>query len=147
MKLRHSPYHWILAALVAVAFLLTLSEAHGQNGAAAMFEGRPAAAGAQGRLGAQTGVAQGGVGAQGDEEAAVHGGTSSTAKTDTRTDKKTVRKSKTAEVKPKRDPGMAKDQHSATGKAKRAVRNTVSRARHGVSPVDSGVKEDAGLGF
>jgi hypothetical protein len=123
MKPRHSSYHWILAALVAIAFLLTLSEAHGQSGVAAMVNGWLASA-------------QGGIGAPGDE-AAVAG-------TDRKTDKKTVRKSKSAEVKPKRDPGLAKDQQSATGKVKRAVRNTISRARHGVSPVDSGAEQSAG---
>jgi hypothetical protein len=138
MKLRHSPYHWILAALVAIAFLLTLSEAHGHDGAAAMIQGQPAMAGAQGGLGAQAGAEQGDIGVHGDEAAA--------AGPDSKKDGKTLRKSKPVEVKPKRDPGFAKDQHSATGKVKRAVRNTISRARHGVSPVDSGVKEVAGLG-
>jgi hypothetical protein len=48
--------------------MLALNEAHGQ-GAGAVFEGRPAMAGAQAGLGAQAGPSQGGVGVQGSEAA------------------------------------------------------------------------------
>ena len=68
MKMLHSPYHWITVALVASAALFTLSNAHGQhNDASAMFEGRPAMAGAQGGTGAMAGPPQGGIGLQGDD--------------------------------------------------------------------------------
>ncbi len=50
MRMQHTPYHWIVVALIAAAFLLALSEAHGQGigstGSAAVFEGRAAMAGA-----------------------------------------------------------------------------------------------------
>lgn len=79
MKIHHSPSHWIMVALVLAAFLLTLSEAHGQS----------------------TGAA--------------------------------VRKDVVSE----RDKSLAKDQRS-TKKAVRGVKRSISRARHGTSPVDAG---------
>ena len=70
MKIHHRPSHWVAVALVLAALLLALNEAHGQSaGAGAVFEGRPAMAGAQGGLGAQAGPPQGGVGVQGPEAA------------------------------------------------------------------------------
>ncbi len=70
MKIRHRPSHWVAVALVLAALMLALNEAHGQSaGAAAVFEGRPAMAGAQAGLGAQAGPPQGGVGVQGPEAA------------------------------------------------------------------------------
>lgn len=68
--IRHHPTHWIAVAVVLVFALLTLREAHGQSAnAAAMFEGRPALAGAQAGLGAQAGPPQGGIGLQGSDGA------------------------------------------------------------------------------
>jgi hypothetical protein len=56
MRIPHTPYHWIIVALILVLLLLALNEAHGQStGAAASFGGRPAMAGAQAGLGAQAG--------------------------------------------------------------------------------------------
>ena len=50
MRMPHTRYHWLAIALVLVALLLALNDAHGQptgsTGPAAMFEGRPAMAGA-----------------------------------------------------------------------------------------------------
>lgn len=70
MKIHHRPSHWVAVALVLAALMLALNEAHGQSaGAAAVFEGRPAMAGAQAGLGAQAGPPQGGVGVQGPEAA------------------------------------------------------------------------------
>lgn len=72
MKIHHRPSHWVAVALVLAALMLALNEAHGQGGgagAAAVFEGRPAMAGAQAGLGAQAGPPQGGVGVQGSEAA------------------------------------------------------------------------------
>lgn len=70
MKIHHRPSHWVAVALVLAALLLALNEAHGQGaGAAAVFEGRPAMAGAQAGLGAQAGPPQGGVGVQGADAA------------------------------------------------------------------------------
>ena len=66
----HHPTHWIAVALVLALALLALEEAGGQStGAAAMFEGRPAMAGAQAGLGAQAGPPQGGIGVQGTQAA------------------------------------------------------------------------------
>jgi hypothetical protein len=71
MKLdHHPPYHWIAVALVTAAFLFAVSTAYGQaTGANAVFEGRPAMAGAQGGIGAQAGPPQGGIGVQGSDAA------------------------------------------------------------------------------
>jgi hypothetical protein len=121
MKTRHSPHHWILVALVLAALLLALNEAHGQStGSAAVFEGRPAMAGAQGGLGAQAGPPQGGIGVQGSEM--------TSAERD---------RAKGKEVSPPADQSVAKDQRSALKKAKRAGKSTITRKRHGVSPIDS----------
>jgi len=150
MKTHHTRYYWITVALVVIAFLLTLSEAHGQAaGAAAVFEGRPALAGAQSGQGAQAGPPQGGIGVQGNEAAerglrlrkpslldevrqgARKGGVEIAA-ADHNTDM-TARK----EVQPTRDRSLAKDERSSVQKGKRAAKRTISRARHGVSEIDS----------
>ena len=57
MKIHHSRSHWVMVALVLAAFLLTLSEAHGQS----------------------PGVPQGGIGVQGSEAAAIAGTDTDTA--------------------------------------------------------------------
>lgn len=64
----HHPTHWIAVALVAALALIAFETA-GQmsTGSTAMFEGRPVLAGAQGGLGAQAGMPQGGLGVQGSE--------------------------------------------------------------------------------
>lgn len=150
MKIHHRPSHWVVVALALAAFLLTLTEAHGQStGAAGVFEGRPAIAGAQGGLGAQAGVPQGGIGVQGSEVAersvqqlrkpsgldeiqqARREGPADATVAGADTDV-TVRK----EVEPQRDKSLAKDQRSAK-KAVRGVKRSISRARHGTSPVDA----------
>lgn len=148
MKIHHSPSHWVMVALVLAAFLLTLSEAHGQTtGAAGMFEGRPAIAGAQGGLGAQAGVPQGGIGVQGSDVAersmqlrkpsgldeirqARREGDTDAAIANAETARK--------DIAPERDKSLAKDQRSATKKAIRGAKRSISRARHGTSPVDAG---------
>jgi len=66
--IHHRPSHWVAVALVVAAALFTLREVHGQStGAQAVFEGRPAMAGAQAGLGAMSGPPQGGIGLQGTE--------------------------------------------------------------------------------
>ena len=71
MRFNHrSAVHWFVVALIAGLALFTFNHAWGQStNAAAAFEGRPALAGAQGGLGAQGGVPQGGIGVQGNEAA------------------------------------------------------------------------------
>src|SRR5690606_19654549 len=76
--MKHIPHHrthWIAVA-VALAFGLLVLEASGQQptnnmspNAQAVFQGRPALAGAQAGLGAQSGPAQGGIGLQGSDGA------------------------------------------------------------------------------
>ena len=122
MKMHHSPQHWITVALLLAALLLTLSEAHGQSpGTAASFEGRPAMAGAQAGLGAQAGPPQGGIGVQGSEVLSP----------------RDVKRAVGKEVKPVQDQSLAKGESSVTRKAKRAGKRTITRARHGVSEIDS----------
>jgi len=155
VKIQHPPSHWIMVALVLAALLLTLTEAHGQSGAAALFEGRPALSGAQGGLGAQAGVPQGGLGVQGNvaSERSVRPASDPSeldqmrqarrdgedvvaaaepASADVALDKNLARK----EVSPGRDKSLAKDQRSAK-KATRAAKRSISRARHGNAPIDA----------
>lgn len=155
MKMHHTRYYWITVALVVAAFLLMVTEVHGQSaGAAAVFEGRPALAGAQGGQGAQAGPPQGGIGVQGSEVAergvrprkssplddvrqgarddSVDVAAASATDSDTDTDT-TARK----EVQPARDRSLAKDERSGVHKGKRAAKRTIERARHGVSEIDS----------
>jgi len=133
-------FRGIAAALLAVlALLLTVSFAWGQTtGSAAVFEGRPALAGAQGGVGAQAGPPQGGIGVQGSDAAQVRlrgpgivdtprqqaqglpgmppGGT-------------TVDRPSGSGVSPPRDPGVAKEQQSATSKVRRATKRAVEPTR------------------
>lgn len=142
MKVRHTPFHWVAVALVSAVALLTLSEAGGQaTSAGALFEGRPALAGAQGGQGAQAGVPQGGLGVQGSEaERGVLLGKPSgldalpPAPRDPGLDPVSV--SGKDAVK-KKESGLARDQRSSVRKAKRAARRTIERARHGSAPIDS----------
>jgi len=148
MNLHHTPYHWIVVSLIVVVFLLTLSEAHGQStGAAALFEGRPAMAGAQGGQGAQAGPPQGGIGVQGSQSAerSLHLRKPSGLEDmpqGTRDDNLNVvvpgkDVASRQEVVPGRDRSLAKDERSAVKKSKRAAKRTISRARHGVAEIDS----------
>jgi hypothetical protein len=134
MRMHHTPSHWILVILVLIALLLTLSEARGQAvgaGAGAVFEGRPAMAGAQGGLGAQAGPPQGGIGVQGNEaaERTIHLRRSSVA-----TDVATARAADHRAV--PRDPGVARHRGLAR-KTRRAVRHTLRQARTGTPQIDS----------
>jgi hypothetical protein len=150
MKIHHSPSHWVVVALVVIAALLTLREAHGQStGAQAAFDGRPAMAGAQGGLGAQAGPPQGGIGVQGSEaaERGLHlrkpaGLEDRPQVTSELDDLRNAHKDaaiprKDVAVKPGRDRSVAQDQRAIAPKVKRAARRTITRARHGVSPIDS----------
>lgn len=152
MKIQHAPHHWILVALVLAALLLTLTELHGQaTGAAAVFEGRPAMAGAQGGQGAQAGMPQGGLGVQGSElaERSVQpqkpsgldevrqdrrkGEDVVPAAADADTDTDTQLRKDAA---PAPDKSLAKGQRSAK-KVVRGAKRSISGARHGNASVDA----------
>ena len=144
MKLHthHTPAHWVTVALVTAAALLALSSAYGQSGAAAVFEGRPTMAGAQGGLGAQAGMAQGGIGVQGADgaqralnlrkpsglDAAPSMAQGATADV--------VSRSSTG-IMPAPDKSVVKGERSAVKKARRGVKNTLRSKRHGVTPIDA----------
>ena len=73
----HHPTHWLGVGLVILLALLAV-EASGQTkvqltpNAAAVFQGRPAMAGAQAGYGAMAGPAQGGIGLQGSDGAGLN---------------------------------------------------------------------------
>ena len=140
----HSPYHWLVVAAVAVVALFTFGHARGQGaGAAAVFEGRPSLAGAQGGLGAQAGMPQGGIGVQGNEAAQrqLHlrkpsglDGAPSTAAAVPSMAPVTARSDVT--LVPRQDE-VARDVRSPTRKVKKAVKRTLERSRTGVGGIDT----------
>lgn len=147
---RFHQLHWLGVAVVAAALALSASEVRGQGGggAAAAAAGRPAMSGAQGGLGAQPGLQQGGLGMQGTAPAQVeiplrrHGtqqvespliaasgsmGPQADAQQRNPSDVSPLPK-KTDEIKPQR---------STTRKALRATKRSLDRARTGVGEVDA----------
>lgn len=141
MRMHHPPSHWILLALVLLALLLTLSEAYGQPaGSAAVFEGRPAMAGAQAGIGAQAGPPQGGIGVQGPQaaERSVHlrrpARQAGTGPAPDAADVAAAPRDRTATP---REPGLAREDRSAARKAKRAAKRTMRHARSGTTEIDS----------
>jgi hypothetical protein len=81
--MKHIPHHrthWLAVALVAALALLafeaagqqTVNELQMSPNAQAVFQGRPAMAGAQAGLGAMAGPPQGGIGLQGSEGAGLN---------------------------------------------------------------------------
>ena len=151
MKVQHAPYHWISVALILAALMFTLSEAYGQStGSSAMFEGRPAMAGAQGGLGAQAGPPQGGLGVQGTDGAHRNiaprrqattqdfpqGTREPTAGIDVATAKAEAAAPR-KDLTPPRDRSLAKTERSAAKKVKKAAKRTFSRNRQGINPIDA----------
>ncbi|MBI2769077.1 MAG: hypothetical protein HYX47_05620 [Burkholderiales bacterium] len=143
MKLHsHTPAHLMTVALVTAAALLTISDVYGQSsGAAAVFEGRPSMAGAQGGLGAQAGMAQGGIGVQGADGAQraltlrKPTGLDTAANMPQGAPVDIVAKSNTdMTLAPEK---VARDETSAVKKTRRGVKNTLSNKRHGVVPIDA----------
>lgn len=137
----HSPLHWLAVAVVAVVALFTFGPARGQGATAgATFEGRPALAGAQGGLGAQAGMPQGGVGVQGNQAAQRQlnlrppGGVESAPSPASRTSP-IPRRSDATLVPPKDD--VAREVRSPTRKVKKAAKRTLERSRTGVGGFDS----------
>ena len=148
MRMPHTRYHWLAVALVLIALLLALNEAHGQgSGAAAAFEGRPAMAGAQAGLGAQAGPPQGGIGAQGSEAAgrelplrrpgAKDGMPLAAADSGIVPGKDPLKPKDAKEVAKPKDTGVAREERSAVKKGSRAVKRTVKRSRTGVGEIDT----------
>ena len=121
----------LVGAAVAGALPLALAQA---TGAGAVFEGRPAMAGAQGGQGAQAGMAQGGLGVQGSE-----GQTGVNLRKPTGLDAATPAVPRDpgvgspgaakGELAPRKDPGIAKEQRSGAAKARRVVKRAGERAR------------------
>ena len=140
---RHNRYHWLAVAAVTAAGLLTLSNAWGQStGSAAVFEGRPAMAGAQAGQGAMAGPPQGGIGAQGSDGARAldlprpPGVAPSNAGVPAVPRDPGMEPARPAgDLKPQRDRDPGVEQTSrASGKAKRAAKRTMRRARD-IDPV------------
>ena len=69
---KHPLAHWLGVAAVAAMALLAFEVMGQATNAEAMFQGRPALAGAQAGQGAMAGPAQGGLGLQGDEGAQIN---------------------------------------------------------------------------
>lgn len=138
MKVLHTPHHWIAVAIVVGVAMLTATLAHGQqqrNDAGAMFQGRPAMAGAQAGTGPMAGPPQGGIGAQGQDGSVV----ALSPPAAVRDDKEIVKRDRDNDViKRDRDSGVAKEERSAVKKTKRAAKNAAKQARHGVPTVDGG---------
>jgi hypothetical protein len=145
----HSPNHWIPVAMVLAATLFMLSEAHGQHtGAAAVFEGRPAMAGAQAGQGALAGPPQGGVGVQGAQDAGVSisrpaagvtprdemraananadAAANSNASANT-SGNAVVPKRSDVDLAPRQDSGIARDERSAAKKTEQAAKRMLRK--------------------
>ena len=143
MKILHSPHHWFAVAFVLAVTLLTVSHVYGQhNDAAAMFEGRPAMAGAQAGTGAMAGPPQGGFGQQGSQNSGLAlkppaglrdmpQGTVDPA-ADAIAVNRAVKNDK--DVMPK-DSSFAPEQRSAAKKVKKAARTVRSQSHYGVATV------------
>jgi len=148
--------NWIAAAAVLPITLCMVGHVHGQGtGSEAVFQGRPAMAGAQGGTGAMAGPPQGGVGPQSVDQQGggvqlrkpsgldqATGGEQSVprdpgvaAPDNSGTGLKPKRDRDAGEV-VKKDRDAAGTGESTTHKAKRGLKRSYERARHGVSGVD-----------
>ena len=158
-RMQPTAWFWVVAAAVVAVALFTVSNVYGQGaGSSAVFEGRPAMAGAQGGLGPMAGPPQGGLGAQSPQDpgsgVGARGdalGTQPNIPRDPGPIPRDPGVDRAApgggEVRPQRDrDGVIKrdrDEHGlqqqgkGASKAKRAGKRSVERARRGVSGVDS----------
>ena len=155
MKIHHQPWHWAAVAAVLAIAMFTLHDAHGAgSGASAVYEGRPAMAGAQAGTGAMAGPPQGGLGPQSLEDPG--GGLNLRRPRSVETagpaiprdpglDRSVQRddvlapqrdRDSTDVIKRERDQGGMKDATRADRKVKRAVKRDADRAKRGVSGVD-----------
>lgn len=136
-------------AFAGVVFGLGATAAHAQSGAAAAAEGRPAMAGAQGGMGAQPGLQQGGLVDKAPNNAGQveiplkRPGTQPTERAvGPREDRMAVRTGsdiripEEAQPTPKRAEEVKPTQSTAR-KAARTTKRSMDRARTGVSPVDA----------
>lgn len=147
--------NWIAAAAVLPVTFFMVGHVHGQGtttGSEAVFQGRPAMAGAQAGTGAMAGPPQGGLAPQsvdqpgGGVQLRKPGGLDQPARDEVvpRDPGLGAPGNATGELKPKRDrdPGeVVRRDRDATGdstakKVKRGVKRTYERARHGVPGVD-----------
>ncbi|GAC1599481.1 MAG: hypothetical protein NVS3B2_00630 [Ramlibacter sp.] len=141
----HSPLHWIIVAVVALVALFTFGHARGQStNAAAAFEGRPALAGAQGGLGAQAGMGQGGIGVQGNDAAQRQLTLRKPGGLDSAPAVPVSREGATAPVTARSDVTLvpkkgevASDVTSPVRRVKKAARRTLERSRTGVVGFDA----------
>jgi hypothetical protein len=145
---------WIAAGAVLPVTLCMVGHVYGQStGSEAVFQGRPAMAGAQAGTGAMAGPPQGGVAPQSVDQAGGGlvlraPGQNKGAEAPVPRDPGVGTPGSAGELKPKRDrdPGTdvikrerdaAGTGESTTKKAKRGAKRSLERARRGVSGVDS----------
>jgi hypothetical protein len=136
-------FRGVAVTLIALLALLLSFAAFGQGATgSAAFEGRPAMAGAQGGVGAQAGPPQGGIGVQGSDAAQLRLGRPGIAETPRSAAApglprvpgmppggSSVDRPAGSGVSPPRDPGIAREEQSATRKVKRVGKRAVDRAR------------------
>lgn len=159
-RMQPTAWFWVVLAAVLAVALFTVGNAYGQGaGTSAVFEGRPAMGGAQGGTGPMAGPPQGGLGPQSPQDpgaglAVSRDGPAMQRGPDIPRDAGPIprdpgmdRAVPGGELRPQRDRDDVikrdRDQHGlqdqgkSTGKAKRAGKRSVERARRGVSGVDS----------
>jgi len=163
-RMQPTAWFWIVAAAIVAVALFTVGNVHGQtSGSSATFEGRPAMAGAQGGTGAMAGPPQGGLSPQSPSDPGGGIAPRRDNNNPTQANGPSVPRDPGpiprdpgldrsvgggGEVRPQRDRGddvIKRDrddhglqqQNKSTGKAKRATKRSVERARRGVSGVDS----------
>jgi hypothetical protein len=156
-RMQPTAWFWVVAAAVAAVALFTVGHVYGQGaGSAAVFEGRPAMAGAQGGLGPMAGPPQGGLGPQSPQDPGGGFGRPNAMgnKPDVPRDPGPIprdpgmdRAIPGGELRPQRDRDDVikrdRDDHGlqqqgkGADKARRAGKRSIERARRGVSGVDS----------
>ena len=142
MTTNHKSFPWASTAFTLAASMLMLPQASAQTqGAGAMFEGRPAMAGAQGGQGAQAGPPQGGLGVQGSESQKglnlrKPSGLDAMPAVPRDPGVNPVGGSPN-DITPKKEAGIAKEQRSAASKVKRAARRTADRSNNRPAGLES----------
>ncbi|WP_427914179.1 hypothetical protein ACPWT1_04305 [Ramlibacter sp. MMS24-I3-19] len=149
--------NWIAVAAVLPITLCMVGHVHGQGtGSEAMFQGRPAMAGAQGGTGAMAGPPQGGVAPQSVDQPGggvqlrkpsgldqPKGGEQSVPRDpgvgtpDNPGSGLTPKRDRDSGEVVKKDRDATGDANSTTKKAKRGLKRSYERARRGVSGIDS----------